>query len=240
MVRDVTDLPHVPLRLLGNRVLVLRDQSPSKIGLLHVPDIALDVKFSGVVLGVGPGKEHVCKTCRRGQGTFKMPVARGDRIFWKRYAERSDSRAQIPGFEIVGKNDQPQQLVFLDAETDLIGREVEGGFGFELFRDVIAVRRRDPSKSQGGILIPDSAQKPENEGRLVVVGPGATGDDGTLLPMQYEAGQYVYWPEHAEQAEPALKKFERKPLEGQVPEQLVLLMEHMIELVGEPEQAAAQ
>lgn len=218
-------LPHVPIRLLGNRLLVLRDQSAKTFGsgLLHVPDTAREKLFSGVVLGAGPGGEHYCKTCRKGQGSFKMPVGRGQRILWKRYAERSDSKApkEVPGFDLKAADGEALDVVFLDAETDLLA--IDHGAHFELLRDLVAVRRIAPEKERGGIIIPDSVQKAENEGTIVAVGPGGHGDDGALLPMSLKIGQYVYWPEYAEQVEPALKKYEAKG------EQIVLLMEHMIE-----------
>jgi chaperonin GroES len=213
-------LPHVPIRMLGNRLLVLRDKSPKTMGLLEVPEAFREKLFSGVVLAAGPGGEKYCKTCRKGQGSFHVPVKRGDRVLWKRYAENSQSKPPH-SFDLQDADGKDLELVFLDSETDLVAKDFEDRF--ELLRDLVAVRRVEPEKQRGGIIIPDSVQKAENEGTIVAVGPGGHGDDGQLLPMQFKIGQYVYWPEYAEQAEPAFKRYEKKG------EQIVLLMEHMIE-----------
>jgi co-chaperonin GroES (HSP10) len=221
---DVTQLLDVPLRLLGNRILVLRDGSLKTYGsgLLVVPDTQLETKYSGVVIRTGPGKDQYCSTCGHRRGRFRMPVQRGDRVLWKRFAEQTDANlrdVKIPGFHYEGKDGQ--ELVFLDAEAHLLALEISGSFS--LFQDWIAVLRRKPAAKVGSIIIPDSVQKPENEGTIVATGPGIVGDDGKLLPMAYQPGQYVYWPQYAEQVEPALEAY--APPGGQ----LVLLQEHMIE-----------
>lgn len=240
------ELPTIPLRPLGSRIIVLRDQSAQKSpgGLLHIPETAQEILYSGIVLRTGPGRDVICTTCRRSQGFRETLVKRGDRVFWKRYAESADANSRgmkVPGFELLDDQGRERSVVFLNGETDLIGREVPSDHdmghdataaniaGFELFRDAIAVRRRDPASSSGGIVIPDSAQTPENEGDIIAVGPGGYDAHGGFLPMTLKVGQHVWWPEYAETVEPCMKKFQKKPEAGKPAEQIVLLLEHMVE-----------
>ena len=54
------------------------------------------------------------------------------------------------------------------------------------------IRRVDQEeKSQGGIIIPDTAQEKPMEGEIIAVGPGARGEDGTMHPLDVKAGDRV-------------------------------------------------
>ena len=46
-------------------------------------------------------------------------------------------------------------------------------------------------KTQGGIIIPDTAKEKPMEGEVVAVGPGARGEDGKIQPLDVKAGDRV-------------------------------------------------
>jgi chaperonin GroES len=50
--------------------------------------------------------------------------------------------------------------------------------------------------SQGGIILPDSAQKKPQEGKVKAVGTGHVLDDGSIRPMQVKVGDIVIYPEY--------------------------------------------
>jgi len=58
--------------------------------------------------------------------------------------------------------------------------------------DRLLVKRiEEETKTQGGILIPDSAQEKPLEGTVVAVGKGTVGEDGTLRPLDVHPGDRV-------------------------------------------------
>ena len=48
-------------------------------------------------------------------------------------------------------------------------------------------------KTAGGIIIPDTAQEKPQEGKVVAVGNGARGEDGTVQPMDVKKGDRVLY-----------------------------------------------
>merc|ERR1712087_365990 len=61
---------------------------------------------------------------------------------------------------------------------------------------VLVKRIEPPTKSIGGILLPDSAQTKLNEGVVVAVGPGRRDKEGTLLPMGVKVDDKVLLPQY--------------------------------------------
>jgi len=53
-----------------------------------------------------------------------------------------------------------------------------------------------PTKSIGGILLPESSQSKLNEGVVLAVGPGRRDKDGSLLPMGVKADDKVLLPQY--------------------------------------------
>ena len=53
----------------------------------------------------------------------------------------------------------------------------------------------EEERTSGGILLPDTARKKPQEGKVVAVGPGKTLDDGKLVPMSVKVGDIVVYPE---------------------------------------------
>ena len=50
---------------------------------------------------------------------------------------------------------------------------------------------RTGGKTDGGIIIPDTAKEMPMEGEIVAVGPGARGEDGKIQPLDVNAGDRV-------------------------------------------------
>ena len=61
----------------------------------------------------------------------------------------------------------------------------------------ILVKRKETPKSQGGILMPDSAQEKPKEGKVVQVGEGKTSSQGTLVPMDIQIGDSIIFGPYA-------------------------------------------
>jgi chaperonin GroES len=53
----------------------------------------------------------------------------------------------------------------------------------------------EEEKSAGGIVLPDSARKKPQQGKVVAVGPGKTLEDGRLVPLSVKVGDVVVYPE---------------------------------------------
>ena len=49
------------------------------------------------------------------------------------------------------------------------------------------------TKTAGGIIIPDTAQEKPQEGKVVAVGPGKRGDDGSITPMDVKKGDRIIY-----------------------------------------------
>lgn len=62
---------------------------------------------------------------------------------------------------------------------------------------VIIRRDKPPEETPGGILLPDSAKKPLNRGKVIAVGPGKRTDHGELIAAGVKAGQVVLFPRHS-------------------------------------------
>jgi chaperonin GroES len=59
--------------------------------------------------------------------------------------------------------------------------------------DRLIVKRLEKleEKSAGGIIIPDTAKEKPQQGQVVAVGKGKTGDDGKLIPPDVKAGDRI-------------------------------------------------
>ncbi len=63
---------------------------------------------------------------------------------------------------------------------------------FRPLHDRVLVRRIEAAvKTPGGIIIPDTAQEKPQEGEVVSVGSGVRADDGTITPLDLEAGDKI-------------------------------------------------
>jgi chaperonin GroES len=51
-------------------------------------------------------------------------------------------------------------------------------------------------RSEGGIILPDSAQKKPQEGKVIAVGTGRVLEDGSVRPLTVKKGDVVIYPEY--------------------------------------------
>jgi chaperonin GroES len=59
-------------------------------------------------------------------------------------------------------------------------------------QDRILVKRvEEEEKTQGGIIIPDTAKEKPQQGVVVAAGPGKAGDDGKVRPLDVKKGDKV-------------------------------------------------
>lgn len=56
---------------------------------------------------------------------------------------------------------------------------------------VIVKVKEEAEQIQGGIVLPESAQKKPQEGTILSVGPGKTTDDGNVVPVDVKVGDIV-------------------------------------------------
>lgn len=61
---------------------------------------------------------------------------------------------------------------------------------------VLIKRIEAPTKSIGGILLPESSQSKLNEGVVIACGPGRRDKDGALLPMGVKVDDKVMLPQY--------------------------------------------
>jgi chaperonin GroES len=63
---------------------------------------------------------------------------------------------------------------------------------FRPLHDRVVVRRIDAEqKTQGGIIIPDTAQEKPQQGEVIAVGPGARDEQGRIVPLDVKVGDRV-------------------------------------------------
>ena len=58
---------------------------------------------------------------------------------------------------------------------------------------VLVKPREADTKTAGGIIIPDTAQEKPQEGKVVAVGAGKRGDDGSIMPMDVKKGDRILY-----------------------------------------------
>ena len=59
------------------------------------------------------------------------------------------------------------------------------------------VRVEEEQKTAGGIIIPDTAKKKPQEGKIVAAGPGKMGDDGKRTPLNVKKGDKILFSKYA-------------------------------------------
>ena len=63
---------------------------------------------------------------------------------------------------------------------------------FRPLHDRVVVRRvEQEEKTAGGIIIPDTAQEKPSEGKILAVGTGTHGEDGSVTPLDVKVGDKV-------------------------------------------------
>ena len=56
---------------------------------------------------------------------------------------------------------------------------------------IVAERVEEEEQVSGGIIIPDSAKEKGQTAKVVATGPGSKKDDGTVIPLDVQAGDTV-------------------------------------------------
>ncbi len=62
---------------------------------------------------------------------------------------------------------------------------------------VLIERLEAEERSEGGIIIPDTAKEKPVEGRVIAVGEGRHTEDGKLIPMNVKEGDRVIYSKYA-------------------------------------------
>ena len=64
--------------------------------------------------------------------------------------------------------------------------------------DRILVKRLEAEeKTDGGIILPDTAKEKPNQGKVIAVGEGAKGKDGKRVPVQVSVGDKILFSSYA-------------------------------------------
>ena len=58
---------------------------------------------------------------------------------------------------------------------------------------IVVLPGEEETQTAGGIVLPDSAKKKPQEGRVVAVGRGRTLDDGKIVPLAVKVGETVVY-----------------------------------------------
>jgi chaperonin GroES len=71
--------------------------------------------------------------------------------------------------------------------------------GLRPLHDRILVKRHEETeaKSQGGIIIPDTAKEKPQQAKVLAVGAGRITDDGKVQPMDVKVGDQVIFSKYA-------------------------------------------
>lgn len=73
---------------------------------------------------------------------------------------------------------------------------------------VVIAQTEAETKTEGGILLPDSAKEKPQQGKVVAVGPGKMLDDGSWSKLSVKKGDKVYYGKYAgTEVEIGLKKY---------------------------------
>jgi chaperonin GroES len=63
--------------------------------------------------------------------------------------------------------------------------------------NVLVLRVEEEQKTAGGIIIPDTAKKKPQEGKVIAVGSGKYGKDGKRISLDVKAGDRILFSKYA-------------------------------------------
>lgn len=66
-----------------------------------------------------------------------------------------------------------------------------------LFDRVLVERQEEPSKTRGGLFLPESAKEKPMQGKILAVGEGRVADDGKVTPLQVQVGDLIAFGKYA-------------------------------------------
>ena len=74
------------------------------------------------------------------------------------------------------------------------------GMNFRPLHDRVVVKRIDEEeKTAGGIIIPDTAKEKPQQGKVIAAGKGKLKDDGSVTPLDVQAGDTVLFGKYSGQ-----------------------------------------
>jgi len=178
------------IRPIGDKVLVLEDEQPEKIGGIYLPPGVDDQTWecmSGEVVGLGEGTTHIRRWNVTGAGgagpvfmdgaivTTLPDVCLGDRVIMDPWMGEH--------FEYEGSGYR-----LLDRDKVLL----TGGDALNPVGGTLLVKRLEPDgKTEGGLYLPDEAQGEQLRATVIAVGPGRMLDTGERAPMRVCVGDKV-------------------------------------------------
>ena len=66
-----------------------------------------------------------------------------------------------------------------------------------LFDRVLVERQEEPTKTRGGLFLPESAKEKPMQGKILAAGEGRVADDGKVTPLQVKVGDLVAFGKYA-------------------------------------------
>jgi chaperonin GroES len=63
--------------------------------------------------------------------------------------------------------------------------------GFKPLHDRVVVNRLSEETKTAGGIIPDTAQEKPSEGKIIAIGDGLRGEDGSITPLDVKKGDHV-------------------------------------------------
>jgi chaperonin GroES len=66
-----------------------------------------------------------------------------------------------------------------------------------LFDRVLVERQEEPTKTRGGLFLPESAKEKPMQGKILAAGEGRVADDGKITPLQVKVGDLVAFGKYA-------------------------------------------
>ena len=66
-----------------------------------------------------------------------------------------------------------------------------------LYDRLLVKRVESPTKSKGGLFLPESSSEKPSEGEIIAVGQGRLGDDGDVRPLVVKVGDRVLFSKYA-------------------------------------------
>lgn len=62
---------------------------------------------------------------------------------------------------------------------------------FQPLGNRVLVRRLEAEETKGGIILPDTAKKKQEQAEVIAIGPGKKDKDGNTIPMPVKVGEII-------------------------------------------------
>lgn len=204
-------------RPLNGWVLVSVDEDDhmTESGLLHRPGIPGHILQRGTVIKASPVTTRVKRGASYRHGKFDSPLKAGmrilfsyfltDKYYWVQFREMFGKRYALLKPEDVQLYDCAGEGLGID-DIKLSGQYIEdrgnlrwrsGDIKFmPVYDRVLVYREKGPLETDGGIVIPDKAQKKSIRGEVISVGGGKM-VNGQARPLGVVGGDTVVFQRHS-------------------------------------------